>query len=465
MHFISSLLSLSLLSLLLTAGEGYSQAEEATAPSDSTQLSPPAQPVLGAQGRELTIDEAIARAMGRSYNVVRAENERDAARELARSNLALVGPRGTITYNEFHYDDTQVIPAGAFGPNPVLLRDDTTKTGSLIVTQPITGLYGYIENARRSGVQEDLSEETLRKERSNAGFAGAEAFLRAYNAQEQVIISESAVAAAQSSANDATVSNRVGRMNKADYLRLQVNLSQAQSRLAQMRAERVAAIAALRQTLRLPPEDVFYLKQDLPEPQISSPAIEAAINEALGRRPDVKEAALRAEVVSFQKQAAYAEFIPSVEVFGQLDRNFGEVTGLGNPERDVQYWGVKASWTFWNNGASVFKTREAFASTRAAEAVAEQTKDLARVDVIAAVENLQAAREALKFAEAGVAQAEEAYRIDNIRFKSGSITATDQILSESTKSNVQGQFVNSRTQLLASFFRLQKALGQDQPKL
>ena len=154
-----------------------------------------------------------------------------------------------------------------------------------------------------------------------------------------------------------------------------------------------------------------------------------------------------------------------MDAFAQLDRNFGEVTAFGNKDRDLKYWGIRANWTIWNNGGSIFRTREAFARTRAAEATAEQAKDLVRVDVISAVENLQASREALQFAEVGVKQAEEAYRIDGIRFKSGSITATDQILSENTKASIQGQYVDAKTQLLLSFFRLQKALGQDQPSL
>lgn len=461
MQVFSRLLSLPLLASLISGSAFAQTAAENSRGQDRTQLSPPAQTVQA--GRELTLQDAISRATGQSYNVVRAENTRDAAREAKRSTFANLGPKATLSYSQIHYDEKQEVTA--FGPTPILIRDDVLKNGSLVVKQPITGLYGYIENARRTNLEEDLAEEALRRERAQAGFAGAEAFLKAYNAQEQVIIAEAAVAAAQSSANDAAVSHRVGRTNQADYLKLQVNLSQKQSRLAQARAERVAAIATLRQVLRMPHDEIFYLKQDLPELAIPVAAIDAALTEALAKRPDVKEAKMSAELVSYQKKLAYTEFIPSVELFGQIDRNFGEITALGNPERDVKYYGITAQWTFWNNGASVFKTREAFARTRAAEANASLAEDLARVEVIAAVETLQAAKEAIKFAETGVKQAEEAFRIDQIRFKSGSISATDQILSESTKSESQGQFVNSRTQLLSAYFRLQKALGYDQPSL
>ena len=107
--------------------------------------------------------------------------------------------------------------------------------------------------------------------------------------------------------------------------------------------------------------------------------------------------------------------------------------------------------------------REAFANTRRAEAAYASAKDGVRVEVIQAIENLQAARETLKQAEAGVKQASEAYRIDQIRYKNGGITASDRILSESTQSSVQGQYVSAKTNLLSWYFQLQKALGQEKP--
>lgn len=449
MHFLTGLLSLSLYSLLLGA-EVHAQTAESNPPS------------LVNQGTELTLNEAISRAMGKSYGVVTAENARDAAREAKRATFSGLGPSATVSYNELHYDEVQ---STNFGGSEIILRDDVVKTGSLKVTQPITGLYGYIEGARSYSLSEDIAEEDLRTARVQAGFNGALAFLEAFRTEEQVRINEQKFVAAESAARDAEVVNRVGRMNRADYLKLQVNLSKAQSDLATAKAQRVKAIASLRQQLRMDPSEVFYLNQELPEPKITEVAVDQAIKEALDKNPVVKAAQMRAELVSFQKKAAYTEFIPRVDIFGQLDRNFGQLSGFGSPERDVQYYGIQASWTFWNNGASIFRTREAFAKTRAAEATAELAKDTARVGVISAIETLKASQQSLKLAELGKSQAEEAYRIDEIRFKNGSISATDQIYTLSIKSQAQGDFVSARTKLLSDYFNLQKEMGYDQPTL
>ena len=473
MRVFSSLLSLGLLSTLLALparaqSKTEPAAEAAPVPAaapdgqDSTKISLATQAVEGSQAHELTLADAIQRATIRSFSVAQAEAARDAQKEARRGSFARIGPSGTLSYNEIHFEKAQV---ANFNGNNITIRDDKTKTGSLIVTQPITGLYGYIENARLNDLQADVSEEELKKARADAGFSGAQAFLNAYAAQEQVVISDASLAAAQSAFGDASVMNRVGRINQADFLKFQLALTQAQTRGSQARANHVIALAVLRQTLQMPDQEVFFLTKELPEPKANTVAIDEAIQSALKNRPDLKRAEMGAEIAGFSKKLAYTEFIPSVDIFGQVDRNFGKITALGNPEKDTKYYGVKMQWNFWNNGASVFKVREAMATTRKAEFAYAAAKDGVRLEVIQAVQNLQAARESLKQAEAGIKQADEAYRIDQVRYKSGGITASDRILSESTKSDVQGQFVTARTQVLSWYFQLQRALGQEQPTL
>ncbi len=427
---------------------------------DSTQLQPPAQQVLG--GHEMTLQEAISRAMERSLSVAQATSARDAQKENRRGTIAQIGPRGDVAYTEARYTKEVV---GDFGGATFPIRGKESKSGSLIITQPITGLYGYIENARASDVQYEATEEGLRLARSDAGFAGAQAFLNAYATEQQVAIAEASVAANQSSFNDAAVMNKVGRINQADYLKFQLALTQSQARLAQAKANRVVALANLRQILQIGVDETFYLKKDLPEPNVIDRDVKEAIDLALKNRSDLKQAQLNAEYVSFTKKLAATEFIPKVDLYAEIDHNFGEITPLTGNDRDTKYYGIKASWTFWNNGSSVFKIREAIDNTRRAESAYAAAKDGVRVDVITAVENLKAARESLKQAEAGIKQAEEAYRIDQLRFKSGSLSTSDRILSEFTKADTQGQFVTARTQLLSWYFQLQKALGQDAPTL
>ena len=62
-------------------------------------------------------------------------------------------------------------------------------------------------------------------------------------------------------------------------------------------------------------------------------------------------------------------------------------------------------------------------------------------------------------------RSEEAYRIDNAKFKSGVTTVTDLVLSETQQTRARGGLVSAVTELMVQELQLQKALGGKRPKL
>lgn len=404
----------------------------------------------------LTLEEAIQRGVSSSPQVAQAQSQVDVQVERKRAAWSNVGPKASVTYNEARFPDQQVAD---FGNQQIVLRDDVTKTGSLTISQPITGLYALVENGNLNRIQTTYSEEGLRRAKRDSGFTAAESYLRAYQTQEQSVIAEASIAAARSAFQDAQALQRVGRLNQGDLLKFQLALSQAEARAAQARAAKQIALAALRTAIQAPANEELSLQKDLPRVQNQLESTEGT-----KERPELRQAKLATEIADFSKKLAYAKMLPSVNVFAKWDRNFGEVTGLGG-EKNTNYVGLSLQWDIWNNGSSIFEVREAVALREGADAALASVNDATQVELIQASENFKAAKESMVLAESGVAQAEEAYRIDQTRFKNGQITATDLIRSETDKSNAQGQLVSAQTELLLWYFRLQRALGQDQPHI
>ncbi|MDQ3234775.1 MAG: TolC family protein, partial [Pseudobdellovibrionaceae bacterium] len=363
-------------------------------------------------------------------------------------------------YNEAHFEKEQTVP---FGETTLVIRDDVTKTGSLTIAQPITGLYAAVQYGRFSNMQQDLSFETLRQAKRDIAFQAAEAFLNAYQAQEQEEISGASLNAAKRQYEDAQAIQRVGRLSQGDVLKFQLALSQAETRAAQARTTKQVAFAMLRQLIQAKDEDELLLEKNLPKLEEETVDIQKGIEQALAHRPEAKRAELATELADYNKDLAYAQFIPSVNLFKKWDRNFGEVAGLG-AEKETSYYGISLQWDIWSNGSSVFAVREAIANKTKAEATRNSAKDGVKLDVIQAWQNFQAAKQTLKFAQTGVAQAEEAYRIDQTRFKNGQISATDLIFSESAMTTAQGGRVSAETQYLLWHFRLQRSMGKDIPQ-
>ena len=437
---------------LVFAESGHGQ-EQQTSAADA--------PRPAATGQRLSLQDAVAQALSSSSRIRAAAADRAAQAEKRRGSWSDVGPRLSATYNEAHYKEPET---AQFGPASILTRPEVARTGSLMVAQPLTSLWGLVEKARYEGVQLEMKDASLKITRGDVGYAAAEAWLSAYNIQRQVEIAEASVAAAESQRKDGASLERAGRMNRGDLLKLDLAVSQAKSGLAQARAARQITFGTLKEATGVPLDQTLTLDDALPNVSTPAPEEAAAIREALGKRQEIQQAKNGVETASFAKELAYTNFTPTISAFWKWDHTYGELSALAG-DRDTKYYGLQASWDIWNNGSHVFAVREAAENVVKAEEMAKGVDQNIRLDVLQSVANLKAAQETLALAQAAVSQAEEAYRIEQARFKTGSRSATDLILAETSQTSARGSLVSARTGLVLWQLRTQKALGSEQPNL
>lgn len=425
-----------------------------------------------ALAQALTFDQAITATLSASSRIKVAEYAMQAQVEKRRGAWANIGPRVSLGYNDVHFDKQQTarllvaIQDGAGVYRDILLRDDRSTTGSVTVAQPLTGLFPLIAAAQNEGTLEELKNFELGRAQQDATFQTGESYLRAIAAKRLLVIAETSVAAAQSSLKDATALERAGRINRGDVLKLELAVSEARARVAQARAGADIALIALRESMGLSSNTQLVLPDQLPEGNIPPiPPLEEAEQRALQTRPDIQQARLGKDLAAFGQKVAYSQFAPSVNAFVKYDRNFGELGGFGGGERHTRTYGITATWDIWNNGASVFSTRQAAEETARAEAAIKAAEEGVRLDVFQSIANLRAAQESLVLAQTAVKQAEEAYRIEQARFRSGARSATDVILAESSQAGARGRLVTAVSDLIVWNLRLQKALGASRPTL
>lgn len=415
------------------------------------------------QGVKLTLSDAVNRALGSSSKVKQAEHDRDAQVEKRRGAWSDVGPRLRAEYTDVRFRDEQT---AAFGPQEIVIRPERSQVGSLTAIQPITGAFALVEKARFEGAQEDLKDNTLKLSRSDALYGTVETYLKAYEAQEQLLIAEQSITAAGGQQKDAQALERAGRLNRGDVLKLDLAVSEAKARAADARAGREIAFAALRVAIGLPADAPLALDVKLPDVPAQTPDVKVALREAQDKRLEVQQAAKGVDVAAFGTKLAYTQFTPTVNLFSKLERNFGEMAGLGGGgERNTRSYGIQASWDIWQNGSSVFAVREAAEQRYMAEEMARGVNELIRIDVTTAIARLKASHETLDVAKVAVNQAAEAYRIEKVRFRSGTRSATDLVLAETSQAGARARLVSARSNLVLWHLKVQKALGVEQPKL
>ena len=408
----------------------------------------------------VTLNDASQIALGKSPKLHQAEAERNAATEHRRGSWAQVGPKVTADYAETRFSqpiNVDFAPGQTFVVRPTVIRSEM-----LTVSQPITGAYALVTKAKFDGEQEDVKQDALKLTRSDVAFQASDSWLRAYQAQKQLEIAEFAVNVAKSQAKDGDAMERAGRLNHADALKLQLSISEARSTAAQARAVRDITFAGLRETLGLPVGAKLALAGALPT--VPEPPSETdAVAKAMDLRVEKKQAEAGVKLANYGTKLAYAQYIPTVNVFARSEHDVGPLP-FGSQAWTHSY-GVTASWDLWTNGSSAFAVREAAQTSAAAEQAQLGVEQMVRLDVQQSLANLNAARESAAAATLAVSQAEEVYRIEQVRFKTGTVLISDLLLVENSREGAKARLVNAETDLVAWHLKTQKALGLEQPQL
>ena len=433
------------------------QAFYVAAPAQGAEA--PAPQVAG----RLPFGQAIDMAVSSSPKRAAAQADLDAEAAKRREAFSDFGPKVRAEFNAMRFDKTVALP---FGPDVFTIRPNQLRQGDLIVSQPITGLFTAYERASLAGVQKNASELAVASARADAAFGAAEAYRRAQQADEFVRIAEASIASTDSQARDAEHLESSGRLIRSDLLKINIARQDARAQLAKAVAVKRKAHDRLRYLLGLqsgqdpaldplPTTAAAATKYALPTP-------DAANDRALKGRVEVKQAALGVERASYATTLSRWRFAPNVDLFAKWDRIYSEPP-FGNPEFTRSY-GVSASWDIWDNGAKIFATQVAAAETQKAEIAQKETSDQLRLQIEGILADLGAAKESLAAAQATVAQAEEAYRLDKARFSSGLVTTTDLLLSETSQTKARGGLVSAITDFDLLTLSLDKAMGEPRPK-
>ncbi|HXW60642.1 MAG TPA: TolC family protein, partial [Myxococcota bacterium] len=132
--------------------------------------------VAGALSAEpLSLEQAVSLALEHSAEVKISKAELIAQQRRRISSWLELGPRMSLSYNQAFYDNKLIVP---WNGQDILMRDDVIKTGSLTLTQPITGLFALTEKARLEGKQKALKETTFNLTERQIAFKTAELYLR-----------------------------------------------------------------------------------------------------------------------------------------------------------------------------------------------------------------------------------------------------------------------------------------------
>lgn len=411
--------------------------------------------------QSLSLDETVSLALEHAAIIKSSKAELDAQRNKKISSWLELGPRLSATYNHAFFDDKLIVP---FNGQDIMMRDKVTKNGSLMLTQPLMGLFGLSQKAMLESRQLEQKRTALNLTESQVAFKAAELFLRAQQNESLWTSAQANSEAATAQLKDGQALLNAERIHKGDFLKLELAQSQAGAALAKASAAREIALFALKESIGRSDDQMLHLEPLLEQDFVieQMPSLDEALHSALSRRLELKQAQIGEKVARVARNATFSKFLPSINFFAQLDKNFGH-PGMSSPAQS-KFLGFNCSWDLFNSGAHFFEVREAsFAIDKALYQTRALTEQI-RISMMQTLSSLKAAHESLAFSKKAVEQASEAYRIDRLQFAAGRTPASQLVLAQTAKTVAESNLISVISELKIEHLKLQQALGEMRPR-
>lgn len=241
-----------------------------------------------------------------------------------------------------------------------------------------------------------------------------------------------------------------GKRPEVDLLKAIDALEEARAQLADARAERTHVRALLLALLDYPADQAVEL-DPLPDEFPALPADGVDWNTLVQGATPVATAELRVQQARSGKHAARADFLPHVSLRGNLLENAG--SGVAGTQETWELT-LQASIPVFTGGRRVAAYQGAAAAERAADLALRQTLLQQLAEIRGALARLQAAGEALDAARKRVAAADEAARIEGVRYDNGAGTIEDLLRARTRASAAEAFLAKSKGDVLGASARI-----------
>ena len=244
---------------------------------------------------------------------------------------------------------------------------------------------------------------------------------------------------------DAQARYNAGTITKADLLRFQTAVANAQQLRIQQATLAQTARQALLTLLARNPEDPtveFVEPVDLEKQAAVRPpeSVDELINRALKNRPEVARAQKEAEAARANGQARMWALLPEVDVQAAYSNVRGQVF---QPE-NASFIGVVSSWPFFTWGTRWYAAQSAQRQADASASLLENTRKQVAFDVSSKAVQLHAQFVAVQVAATAIASAEEAYRVTTAQVSAGTATTTDLLDAQSALTTARANLARAQ---------------------
>jgi outer membrane protein TolC len=430
-------------------------------------------------GTPLSSDQVAKRAAETAPSVAKAEAAaRKAALAAEQANVALY-PRLDL---EARYTLLSKVPTPKFGeelaealamlnPGGMMANQNQRNpfetqmhTGlfQARLTYPVSALFFSIipryKAAQKSAEAQKLQSKV---QAHTVSLQAREAYYNYARARATLMVAKSAQAQAEAHQRDVDALVNAGSLAKVELMRADAQVATAKVAVSRTAGAVATARSALFTLAHLEGQEDITISDDL---RAELPALtentDALLAKALANRSELRQLRISLEAIEHNVDAAQGAELPQFNVGGTAELSNPNQRYFGSPFEWHESWSLFANVTWspndWqSNGKVADQARADLAQTLAD---LESLEDALRIEVTQAYEDYNAARAALESSRAGIAAAEESYRVRREQFRAGAAVAIDVIDAENDLTRARLDLINAIIDMRIAKARLDRAV-------
>jgi outer membrane protein TolC len=424
-------------------------------------------------GRELSVEQAVEMALRNNPRMKAARALSSAQEDMARSSRGRLLPTVAVSvvYNDANAKENLGVGklfgpflqgngsgGGPSIPQEVPLRNLQVGIGTLAVAQPITGLFHLSAEYAAASDQADAVAEDLHAQEGDLRLQVETGMLTLFEAKALIGIARASRSQLQDQLDLTQAELKAGVLTRADMLRVQVALANADQQIIQAEVQEQISRASLLTLLGLSPEarDVAFAEPAELQNRRAPSDFGSAEQFAMSHRHEIASASFNQQAAHQTYLASSFNFFPEIDASGSYMRLQGLPAGI---PQDYFLFGANLKWAIWQWGSTYYQARAASYREDAAVARVEGTRQQVSLEVEQRLAEERAAAHAVSVAQEAIQQAEEAFRVTEALVKAGAATTTDLLDAQSALTQAKLNLVRAKYQDLRARSALTRAMG------
>jgi len=408
-----------------------------------------------AEPRKLTLASAIELTMQKSPDLAQAQASVDAVKAKTEQSSRKMLPSLNVSAIGNYYTEPYVLAFGSLG-NFTLHKQATSFTNVQLL-QPLTGLAYLSELVGAGDHDEKAAAADYDRARLDAAYATATAYVRVLEARASADVAHRAVADIQSELEQAQKQRAADTATNIDVLRLQAAKASADQAAVRSDTQVQQALASLVVQIGMHDGEAIDVEDDLPpQPPAMALSLDQAIARGVQARPELRQAREKIASAGDVETSKKEEYLPNINATATWTHTSGlEPFQPANEE----YVGLSVNWKVWDWGSVWGEVKEARANHNRAQLAADALVDHVRLDIHQKWLDAKAGFDNLASARTQLQSAEEAYRLQHVKYVNGAATTTDVIDSETDVARARLQSSIARYDYYLALVALARSVG------